>query len=159
MTPLTRSTYVTDTGLAREVVASFDDYLRAQAAVDLLADKEFDVSSVQIVGNGVRTVENVHGRMTKGRAALSGAGSGAWFGLLIGLLFGIFAPAFGWVSMILTAVVLGALWGALFGFIAHWATRGQRDFVSAHALSAQRYDIVVDEPLAGRAAMILGEGR
>ncbi len=35
---------------------------------------------LRIVGTGLRTVEEVTGRMTKGRAALFGAGTGAWFG-------------------------------------------------------------------------------
>jgi len=37
----------------------------------------------------------------------------------------------------------GAAWGAIFGFIAHYAMRGRRDFASDRALVADRYDVVV----------------
>lgn len=136
----------------QQQVASFRDYLGAQALVDRMSDDGFPVEHVRIVGDGVRTVEQVTGRLTKGRAALIGAGSGAWFGLLIGLLVGFFAIAAAWLVIILVSVAVGALWGAVFGFTAHWATRGRRDFSSVQTLRAQRYDVHVDVSHAGRAA-------
>lgn len=136
----------------RELVASFDDYLDAQRLVDRMSDGGFPVEHVRIVGDGVRTVEHVTGRMTTGKAALTGAGSGAWFGLLIGLLFAIFTVGPLWIWALLIATVIGAFWGAAFGFIAHWSTRGQRDFSSVQALEAQRYDIYVTAHHAAEAA-------
>ncbi|MDQ2638724.1 MAG: hypothetical protein M3Y83_17825 [Actinomycetota bacterium] len=136
----------------RSLLASFDDYLSAQQLVDRMSDAGFPVEHVQIVGEGVRTVENVTGRMTKGKAALAGAGSGAWFGLLIGLLFAIFSVGPMWIWVVLTATVIGAFWGAVFGFVAHWSSRGQRDFASVHSLEAQRYDVYVTEQYAADAA-------
>ncbi|WP_331458328.1 general stress protein [Mycobacterium nebraskense] len=68
----------------QELVASFDHYLDVQRLVDHMSDGGFPVEHVRIIGDGVRTVEHVTGRMTTGKAALAGAGSGAWFGLLIG---------------------------------------------------------------------------
>jgi len=132
-------------------IASFRGYLDAQRLVDRMSDDGFPVEHVRIIGDGVRTVEQVTGRMTKGRAALAGAGSGAWFGLLIGLLFGLFAVGPGWLSILLFSLVVGALWGAVFGFIAHRATRGQRDFSSVQTLRAQRYDVYVDSSHAEQA--------
>lgn len=133
----------------RHLVASFTRYLDAQRLVDRMSDGGFPIAEVSIVGEGVRTVEYVTGRMTKGRAALAGAGSGAWFGLLIGLIFAIFAVGPYWFTVVLTTVLIGAVWGAIFGFAAHWSTRGQRDFSSMETLEAQRYDVFVP---AGRAA-------
>lgn len=141
------------------VVASFDDYLAAQAAVDLLSDKKFDVSAVQIVGQGLKSVEQVQGRMTKGRSTLYGAGSGAWFGLLLGLLLGLFLPNPAWFSTILAGLALGAIWGAIFGFFGHLATGGRRDFTSVRGLEANRYDVVVARSLADEAARLLASGR
>lgn len=129
---------------AQQLVASFSDYPDAQRLVDRMSDDGFPVEHVRIVGDGVRTVEQVTGRMTRGRAALAGAASGAWFGLLIGLLLGLFAVGPGWLWLLLWGLVTGAVWGAVFGFIAHWATRGQRDFASVMTLQAQRYDVYVD---------------
>jgi len=136
-----------------KLVASFDHYLDAQRLVDRMSDGAFPVEHVRIIGDGVRTVEHVTGRMTTGKAALAGAGSGAWFGLLIGVLFAIFTvgPPL-WIWMLVVASIIGAFWGAAFGFIAHWSTRGQRDFSSVQTLEAQRYDIYVPAQYAAEAA-------
>ncbi|HEU4362540.1 MAG TPA: general stress protein [Mycobacterium sp.] len=136
----------------REVVASFHHYLDAQRLVDRMSDGGFPVEHVRIVGDGVRTVENITGRLTTGKAALAGAGSGAWFGLLIGLLFAVFTVGPLWIYAMLIAAIIGAFWGAAFGCIAHWSTRGQRDFSSVFALEAQRYDICVAAGYAADAA-------
>jgi hypothetical protein len=134
------------------LLASFSDYLEAQRLVDRMSDDGFPVESVRIIGDGVRTVEQVTGRMTRGRAALAGAASGAWFGVFIGLLFGLFTAGAAWVPLLLVSLLIGAFWGAVFGFVAHWSTRGQRDFSSVMTLQAQRYEVHVDQAMAARAA-------
>ena len=134
------------------LLASFTDYLDAQRLVDRMSDDGFPVESVRIVGEGVRTVEQVTGRMTRGRAAAAGAASGAWFGVLVGLLFGLFTAGAAWVWLLLISLLIGAFWGAVFGFVAHWSTRGRRDFSSVMTLQAQRYEVHVDQAQAARAA-------
>ncbi|MCT1617447.1 general stress protein [Kocuria marina] len=138
-----------------ETIARFPDYAEAQAVVDTLSDREFDVSTVKIVGEGLRSEEYVTGRLTKGRAALAGLGSGAWLGLFIGILFGLFAPAFGWLSIILWSVVIGAVWGAIFGFVAHLATGGKRDFKSVRTTAADTYLVQVQAERANEAITVL----
>ncbi|EHI14264.1 general stress protein [Mycolicibacterium thermoresistibile] len=133
-------------------VASFDDYAGAQRLVDRMSDGGFPVQYLRIVGDDLRTVEHVTGRMTKARAALVGAGSGAWFGLLIGLLLSIFAVGPMWLWVWLIATAIGAFWGAVFGFVAHWSTGGERDFSSIKSLVAQRYDVYVPTEYADAAA-------
>lgn len=137
---------------AQQLIASFPDYAGAQHLVDRMSDDGFPVEHVRIVGHDVRTVEQVTGRMTRVKAALAGAASGAWFGLLIGLLLGLFAVGPAWVWLVLVSVVIGAAWGAVFGFLAHWTTRGQRDFASVTSLRAERYDVYVDASYAAQAA-------
>lgn len=107
----------------RVPLASFNDYADAQHLVDRMSDDGFPVEHLSIVGEGVRTVEHVTGRMTKGRAALAGAGSGAWFGVFIGLLFLLFTvgPFLLWLWVMVIPIVIGALFGAVFGFVAHWS--------------------------------------
>ena len=139
----------------KQTIATYSDYPSAQAAVDFLSDAEFPVERIAIVGQDVRTVENVTGRVTKGKAALRGLAGGAWFGLFVGLLFGIFAPAFGWVGILLLSVVVGAVWGAVFGFLGHLATGGQRDFASVSTLEAARYEVQVEAAFAAEASRLL----
>ena len=138
-----------------ETIARFPDYAAAQAVVDRLSDEGFDVSTVKIVGEGLRSEEYVTGRLTNGRATLAGAGSGAWLGLLIGILLGIFAPAFGWLWIILWSVVIGAAWGAVFGLVAHAVTGGKRDFKSVRTMAAHDYLVQVQAPGVDEALGIL----
>jgi hypothetical protein len=127
------------------VLREFDDYADAQLLVDSLSDAGFPVEHVRIVGTGIRSVEQVTGRMTTGRAALYGAGSGAWMGILIGLIFGLLTEGPEWIFVLLISLALGAFWGAGFGYVAHRMTRGQRDFSSIKALEAERYAVLVDD--------------
>jgi hypothetical protein len=138
------------------LVASYSNYAEAQRAVDRLSDAQFPVEHVQIVGRELSIVEDVTGRLTKGRAALAGAATGAWFGLFIGLLVGLFTTGPEWLGLVLGGVVIGAFWGAIFGFFAHWATGGMRDFASIRGLAAASYEVLVEEQHAARARELLG---
>lgn len=140
---------------AWNTVARFDDYETAQRAVDRLSDDGFPVESLDIVGSDLHLVERVTGRLTKARAAGAGAISGAWLGLLFGVLLGLFTSV-AWLAVVLGALAIGAVWGAVFGFAAHAATRGQRDFSSVRALSATRYDLIARDGTAERARTMLG---
>lgn len=140
------------------LLAKYDDYAAVQAVVDMLSDKGFDVSALDIVGHGLHSVESVKGRMTKGKAAGLGAAGGAWWGLLLGILFTIFVPV-GWLMTLLIAIVLGALWGALFGFLGHSATGGKRDFTSVKTLESTSYDLMVKRSHADEAKRIIAQGR
>jgi len=128
-----------------------------QAAVDRLSDDGFPVDELSIVGSDLRLVEKVTGRLTKAKAALSGAASGAWFGLFVGLLLGLFTTGHGWLVMLLVGLGTGAAWGATFGFLAHAATRGRRDFSAVRMLAAQRYDLISSPAQLERARIMLGQ--
>ncbi|MEU6039177.1 general stress protein [Actinomadura sp. NPDC047616] len=133
----------------RPVVGSYTTYAEAQRAVDFLSDEKFPVERTAIIGSDLKMVETVLGRLTKGRAALAGAGSGAWFGLLMGLLLTLFTRNHGAVpSLLVGGIVIGAVFGAVFGFIAHAVTGGRRDFASRSQIVAARYDVVTDPEVA-----------
>ena len=136
-------------------VARFEEYQAAQRAVDELADEGFPVEKLDIIGSDLRLVEHVTGRLTKARAAGAGAIMGMWAGLLIGLLLGLFTTGHAWLGVVLAAAGFGALWGAVFGFAAHAATRGQRDFSSIRRLSATRYELIARDGAMERARHML----
>ena len=143
---------------SRRPVAAYDSYAEAQRAVDLLSDRGFPVEKVAIIGQGLRYVEQVTGRLTTGRAALQGALQGAllgaFFGLLMGLIFTYDPNPAVWL-LLLYGLVVGALFGAALGAALHLATGGTRDFSSVPGMQAERYEIVVDEDVADRAAELL----
>ena len=143
---------------SRRTIASFDDYAGAERAVDRLSDEGFPVERVSIVGTGLRYVEDVTGRMTTGRAALMGATQGAALGALFGLVFGLIFtidPDPALLLLVLYGLVAGAIFGALLGAITHAATGGTRDFASVAGMQADRYELMVDDAVADRAADIL----
>jgi hypothetical protein len=142
---------------AWNTVARFDAYSGAQQAVDRLSDDGFPVGQLDIIGSDLRLVERITGRLTKPRAAAGGALGGLWIGLLIGILFGLFTTGHAWLAVVATGAGLGVVWGAIFGFAAHWATRGKRDFSSMRVLSAARYDLVARDGSAERARAMLSE--
>ena len=140
---------------AWNTVARFDDYEAAQRAVDQLSDDGFPVERLDIVGRDLQLVERVTGRLTSARAAGTGAISGLWAGLLIGALLALFTTGHAWLGVLVVAAGFGALWGAVFGFAAHAATKGQRDFSSVRSLSASRYDLIARDGTAERARVML----
>lgn len=141
---------------ARKTVASYSSYAEAEHAVDSLSDQGVAVEHTAIVGKGLRSVEQVTGRMTAGRAALNGLGEGALIGTLFALLFGIFfnGPDFGY--LLVYSVVTGGLFGVTMGVIAYAVdSDGRRDFVSNTSISADRYEVQADDELAAEARSAL----
>ena len=140
----------------RTTIATYEDYGDAEQAVDRLSDAGFPVAKVAIVGTGLRSVEQVAGRMTTGRAALFGAAQGALIGLLFALFFGIFFTGPGFGGLLVYAIVAGAIFGAIFGALGHSATGGNRDFVSTLTTQAERYELQVDADVADEARRLIG---
>jgi len=146
-----------------QVIGSYDTYAEAQRAVDYLSDEQFPVQHVSIVGSDLRMVENVLGRLTRGRAALAGAASGAWFGLFVGVLLSLFADNANSFALIVAALLYGAVFGAIFGFVGHALSKGKRDFTSRSKIVASAYEIRCVWAEADRAREVLAglavEGR
>jgi hypothetical protein len=140
---------------SRRTIATYRSYKEAERAVDWLSDKGFAVQRVAIVGTGLRTVEQVVGRLTTARAALTGAAQGALIGLLFAALFGIFFTGPDFFGLLLYGVVAGALFGALFAGITQAAMGGRRDFASVGGMQAETYEVQVDEEVAVEAKQLL----
>lgn len=139
-----------------EIVSTYDRYEDAKHAVDVLARSGFPVQQVSILGNGVRSVERVTGRLTYGRVALMGALSGAYLGLFLGLLLFIFQPDnAGILGVFAAAVVIGAGFGMLFGVLSYGMNRNRRDFSSVMQMVASRYDLITEGELVHQARRTL----
>lgn len=52
--------------------------------------------------------------------------------------------------------MLGAVWWAVFGYVAHRATQGRRDFASIKGLEAEQYVVSVDATHADDAIRLAG---
>lgn len=139
-----------------EPVGRYASYLDAQKAVDYLADQQFAVQNVSIIGNDLKTVERVTGRLSYPRVALSSAATGAWFGFFVGLVLMLFGGNTDYTS-VLSTMALGAGFWLLFGIITYAFQRGKRDFTSTSQVVATNYDVIVDPQVIGEARRLLQE--
>ena len=138
-------------------VGSYATYEEAQRAVDFLADNDFSVQDVTIVGVDLMLVERVIGRLTWGRVLASGALSGAWFGLFVGLLLSLFSANTNPLFPILVGLVSGIVFGLVFAAVGYGATRGRRDFTSSSQIVAGRYDVLCEPRTAEQAKELLAK--
>jgi hypothetical protein len=144
--------------VGRAVVATYTRYSDAQQAVDYLSDQKFPVERTAIVAEGLRMVEQVTGRLTIGRVALSGALTGGVTGAVFGFVLGLLNWAAPFVSVAvlsLYGLALGAIVGSLMSMLLYSMTGGQRDFASATGFQAERYYVMVDDEFAPQAAELL----
>ena len=142
-----------------EIISTYDHYADAMHAVDRLARANFPVNAVSILGNDLRSVERVTGRLSYGRVAAMGAGSGAYLGLFLGLLLFIFQPDNSGIGgVFISAIAIGAGFGMLFGVLSYAMNRNRRDFSSVMQFVATRYDLITAPELVMQARGILGGG-
>ena len=140
----------------RRTIAAYRDYASAERAVDWLSDQGFAVEHTAIVGKGLRSVEQIEGRMSIGRAALIGAGEGGLLGMLFALLFGVLFTGPDFAGLLAYSVVLAGCSAPASALSTHGAVSGgRRDFVSATNIEADRYEVQVDGAVADEAKRLL----
>lgn len=122
--------------------------------MDYLADNQFPVQNVTIVGVDLMQVERVLYRLNWGKVIGGGVVSGAWLGLFLGLLLSLFTTN-GMAGPLLVGLVGGIIFGVISTTIPYAATRGQRDFASTMQLVAGRYDVLCDPKTAEQARDML----
>ena len=135
-------------------LAVYDDYAKAQKSVDFLADAQFPVEQLMIVGTDLKRIERVTGRLTWSKIAVGGILSGLWFGVFIGLIFALFTSA-AMLEVLLSTAFMGATFGLVWALIGYAFTRGQRDFSSVTQVVATKYEVLVENKHAARARELL----
>jgi len=139
-----------------DVIGTYETYPEAQSIVDRLAKAEFDVSQISIVGNDLKTVERVTGKLSWGKAALSGAANGAFIGLFFALLLTLFNPdGAGGLRLIAAVFLITAGVGVVLGLVMYAFTRRRRDFASTQQVLASNYQVIVPSELAAKAQVAL----
>lgn len=136
---------------------TYDTYAEAQRAVDFLADKEFPVQDVMIVGTDLKQIERVRGRLTSGKVVLGGLLSGIWIGVFVGLIFTMFEGGEGLATRMLSTVLIGAVFGAVWAYLGYRSTGGQRDFTSVSQVVASRYEVLTEHKHVQAARELLNE--
>lgn len=138
------------------VLGRYSDYQDAQKVVDFLADNDFPVNNVSIIGNDLKLVERVSGKLTYPKVALQGAMQGAMMGLFFGLIMMLFSPpGVNIATVMLAALLIGAVMWMIFGIIQYALRRGKRDFASTRQVLPASWDVIVNPQVAGQAQALL----
>ena len=156
---MTRNQMFTEARLDLEYPMSlgvYDQYIKAQHVVDYLADQDYPVQNVEIVGTELRSIERVTGHLTRGKIAAAGAMSGLWIGLFVGIAFSLFSDR-NQLGFLLTTPLLGAAFGLAWSQLGYSTVtrRGTRDFASVNQIVATKYEVLVEHTYAARAHALL----
>ncbi|MCT2225670.1 general stress protein [Microbacterium paraoxydans] len=155
MSMLNRPASGTDTG---EIVASMRDYESAQKAVSKLIAGEVPARDIAIVGQSVRTVERVTGRLGYAAAARSGAINGILIGLFLSAILVLGNPEVP-IQLFVGFVLIGVAVGMLLSLITYAIVRRRRDFASVTQFAADHYEVTVQPGSLAKARQVLGAQR
>jgi len=145
---------------SRVVIATYPEYLQAQRAVDFLSDQKFPVERTAIVGENLKIVEQVTGRLDWTRALSLGMGQGAVMGVFIGVVFfflGFGGEGRGFLPLLLDGLLIGIMIGAAWGLLSYALSGGRRDFTSVGGMRADHYSVLCDGEVSAHAQSLLSE--
>lgn len=152
---LNRPASGTDTG---EIVASMRDYESAQKTVSKLIAGEVPARDIAIVGQSVRTVERVTGKLGYAAAARSGAINGVLIGLFLAAILVLGNPEVP-IQLFLGFVLIGVAVGMLLSLVTYAIVRRRRDFASVTQFAADHYEVTVLSTSLGKARHVLGANK
>lgn len=138
-----------------QTVASFPTYEAAQKAVSTLIAAEIPARDIAIVGQGLRSVERVTGRLGYATAARSGAINGVLLGLLFSAILVIGTPSVP-IQAFVGVLFVGIALGMLLSIITYSFVRRRRDFASVMQVIAERYEVTIAASSVQRARQVLG---
>lgn len=136
-------------------VGIYSTYEEAQRAVDHLADNNFPVANLAIVGTDLKLMERVTGRRSWGTVLSQGVMSGISTGLMVGLFMLILFPNNDFLAQLLLALLIGITIGVLFAALGYMMSKGKRDFTSVSQTVANKYEILCEHKVVGQARELL----
>jgi hypothetical protein len=136
-------------------IASFPTYEAAQKAVSTLIAADIPARDIAIVGQNLRSVERVTGRLGYASAARSGAINGLLLGLLFSAILVIGSPSVP-IQAFVGVLFVGIAIGMLLSIVTYSFVRRRRDFASVLQVVADRYDVTITASSIHRARQVLG---
>lgn len=138
-----------------ETVASFPTYEGAQKAVSALIAGEVPARDIAIVGQGLRSIERVTGRLGYATAARSGAVNGLLIGLFFSAILVLGSPSVP-IQAFVGVLFVGVAVGMLLSIITYSFIRRRRDFASVMQVIADHYEVTVGADSLATARQVLG---
>lgn len=141
-----------------EIVASTRDYEGAQKTVSKLIAEDVPARDIAIVGQSVRTVERITGRLGYAAAARSGAINGVLIGLFLSAILVIGNPEVP-IQLFVGFVFIGVALGMLLSLVTYAIVRRRRDFASVTQFAADHYEVRVQAASLAKARLALGAAK
>ncbi|MGM7672019.1 general stress protein [Microbacterium sp. A93] len=141
-----------------ETVASVREYEAAQKTVSKLIAGDVPARDIAIVGQGVRTIERITGRLGYAAAARSGAVNGVLIGLLLSAILVIGNPDAP-IQLFVGFVFIGVALGMILSLVTYAIVRRRRDFASVTQLAADHYEVTVLPASLAKAREVVGDQR
>lgn len=138
-----------------QTVASFPTYEAAQKVVSSLIAAEIPARDIAIVGQGLRSIERITGRLGYASAARSGAVNGLLLGLLFSAILVIGSPAVP-IQAFVGVLFVGIAIGMLLSIVTYSLVRRRRDYASVVQVVADHYEVTVSAGSLHRARQVLG---
>jgi hypothetical protein len=138
-----------------QTVASFPTYEAAQKAVSSLIAAEVPAREIAIVGQGLRSVERVTGRLGYASAARSGAVNGMLLGLLFSAILVLGSPEVP-IQAFVGVLFVGIAIGMLLSLVTYTLVRRRRDYASVMQVVADHYEVTVAGGSLTKAREVLG---
>ncbi|HET9256979.1 MAG TPA: general stress protein [Pseudonocardiaceae bacterium] len=145
------------------VVGVYESMKAAEAAVTTLLEQGVPAGQVSIVGQDLHSETRIHGFVTTGDVAKTGAKAGAWAGGLFGVLSGaalLFVPGVGALVVLgplaagaLTAAEGAAAGGGLGAVLGHFIAKKHVPKYSRH-LEAGNYLVLRHQPQTSDAEIL-----
>ncbi|MFT4211965.1 MAG: hypothetical protein QM626_08830 [Microbacterium sp.] len=138
-----------------ETIASYTAYEKAQQAVSKLIAADVPAKEIAIVGQGLRSIERVTGRLGYAAAARSGAVNGLVLGVLFAAIFVLGSSSVP-IQAFVGVLFLGIAVGMLLSILMYAVVRRRRDYASVVQISADHYEVKVAPGSVRRARAALG---
>lgn len=138
-----------------EMIASTRDYEAAQKTVSKLIAGEVPARDIAIVGQSVRTVERVTGKLGYAAAARSGAINGVLIGLVLSAIM-LFGNPDAPISLFLGFLFVGVALGMIMSLVTYAIVRRRRDFASVTQMIADHYEVRVQAASLAKARQVVG---
>lgn len=135
-------------------LGEYSNYAEVSKAVNKLAEAEFPVKNVVIIGSDLKSIEQVTGRMNYLRSTLRGATNGIWLGLMYCLFMVVLTPEVN-TNMFLAALLIGAAAGGLIGLMLNIFGRKRKGYTSVSGMLASSFVLLVAPEFAEKARSIL----